>query len=115
MSRLSTIDGPARILSNLRALSVLLDGDHVAEAEPGTVQSPIDAADRAPSHAQALCRPARRNGFPGLDLEHDAGGDGLDRHLAGFRHDACLSPGATELPRQRHGLIRGAGALSRPA
>src|SRR5713226_2299308 len=80
-----------RVFPRAGALPVLLDGDHVDKAERGALQHAPHAAPRAQSDAEALCRSVDRDELSAVDLEHDAGRGGLDRDLAGVRHDARLS------------------------
>src|SRR5882724_3683272 len=90
----------ARRVVGVRAVPVLLDGDHLAEIEPGALQPQDHAADRASADAEALCRPDHRNLLPAVDLEHLPGGGDIDGDLAGVRRHAGLSAGAPALRRR---------------
>src|SRR4029450_11839286 len=106
---------PADRLPGRDAVPVLLDGDHVHQAEPGAVQRKDHAADGASAHAEALLRPPHRNQLPHVDLQHHAGRGGHHRGVAGDRHDDGLSPGPAPVPRRRSHGHRGGGDLPRPA
>jgi len=67
--RLLTLWLPLGVSLVFRAVPVLLDGDHLAEIEPGALQPQGHAADRASPDAEALCRPDHRDQFPAVDLE----------------------------------------------
>src|SRR5205823_6330375 len=93
--------GTGGVLPRAGALPVLLDGDHLDKAERGTLQHAPDAAVGAQSDAEALCRSLDPDELSAVDLEYDAGGGGLDRDLAGVRHDARLSARPHALRRRR--------------
>ena len=78
---------PLALLPGRDAVPVLLDGDHVHQAEPRAVQPEDHAADRPPADAEALRRSARGDELPHVDLQHDAGGGGHHRHVAGAGDD----------------------------
>src|SRR5260370_37117250 len=96
----------ARRVVVLRAVPVLLDGDHLAEIEPGALQPQDHAADRASADAEALCRPDHRNQLPAVDLEHVPGGGDLDGDLAGARRHAGVAAGAPALHRRDTDFVR---------
>src|SRR6267142_481631 len=96
----------ARRVVGVRAVPVLLDGDHLAEIEPGALQPQDHAADRASPDAQALRRPDHRNQLPAVDLGHLPGGGGVDGDLAAVRRHAGLSAGAHALRRRDPGFLR---------
>src|SRR6266567_7721586 len=112
----------ARRVVGVRAVPILLDGDHLAEIEPGALQPQDHAPDRASADAEALCRPDHRNQLPAVDLEHVPGGGDIDGDLAGARRYAGLSAGApalrrrdTDFLRRRRDLPGAAAALVRAA
>src|SRR3984893_18052862 len=94
---------------------VLLDGDHVTEAQCGTLQYPYDAAPRASSHIEALCRSADPDELSDLDLEHDAGCGRIHRDLARLWRHACLPARAHAVCRCRFDRVDRGGDLSRAA
>src|SRR3954453_19946996 len=88
-------------LHGLHAVSVLLDGGDLAEAEQRVVQPQNHAADRLSPDDEALRRSADRDELSRLDLEHLPGGDRFDGYLPGVRCDVGLSPGTYALRRFR--------------
>src|SRR4051812_3170817 len=91
----------ARLLPFRGISAVLLDADHLAEAECRALQHPHHAAHRLSPDTQALCRPVDGDELPDLDLEHDAGRGRLDCDLAGARDHAGLSAGPDAVRRRR--------------
>ena len=94
-----------RLFSGGGAVPVLLDGDHLDEAQCRALQPEHDAAARAQPDPEALCRPVDPDELSAVDLEHDAGRGRLDRDLARAR--GRCSP--TRLARMR---FAGAGLIA---
>src|SRR5882762_1525916 len=105
----------ARLFSRAGPVPVLLDGDHVTEAECGALQYPYDAAAGASSNAQALCRSADPDELSDLDVEHDAGCGRIHRDLAPLWRHARLPARADAVCRCRFDRDDRGGDLPRAA